>query len=308
MSAVIIGESLIDVTCRADGTVSETPGGGPFNIAVGVSRLAVSTSLLTSIGTDARGHMLVERLRGDGVNGFFHGVPETSVARAQLDLNGIASYEFDIDGSFELTPEMWRALDSADVVHTGSIAAHYGAGAATVLEAFTTRRGKSLATYDPNCRPSITPDAQIACRQAESFVAASDMVKASDEDMEWLYPGVPIAEVARHWLMLGANLVVVTRGADGLWGITSRGVEVTVSASSTQLVDTIGAGDSAMAALIAGAIQRGAVEERARTVLSSLTADDLRGMLEEAALAAGITCSRAGANPPTAAELGRQLG
>ncbi|KAA9134403.1 carbohydrate kinase family protein [Microbacterium caowuchunii] len=301
----VVGESLVDAVRLADGAERETPGGAPFNVAIGIARLGGTVRLLTAIGDDARGRLLTQRLKADGVHASFHQLPRTSVARAEIETNGSASYNFDIDGSFDLTPSMRAALAVADAVHVGSIAAHLPPGAQRITEVFRDLQGTALLSYDPNCRPSITPNVKTVRAEVETFASIADVVKASDEDMTWLYPDIPYTEVAAMWLRLGAGLVVVTRGAAGIWCRNGSGREASIPTLPTTVVDTIGAGDSCMAALIVCLTQLGASGSKASARLSALTSRELKDILRTAAQVASITCSREGANPPTAAELER---
>ena len=299
----VIGEALVDAVRLADGTERETPGGAPFNVAIGVARLGGTVRLLTAIGDDRRGRLLTRRLAQDGVRASFHQLPRTSVARSVIDANGSARYDFDIDGSFDLTPFMLATLTAAEAVHVGSIAAHLAPGGQRITEVFCNLRGTALLTYDPNCRPSITPELNTVRTEVETFVSTADVVKASDEDITWLYPGVPHTQVAATWLGLGARLVVITRGAEGIWCRSASGHEASTPILPATIVDTIGAGDSCMAALIICLTRLGVSGSAAGAALAALTSRQLGDILHTAAHVASITCSRAGANPPTAAEL-----
>jgi fructokinase len=236
------------------------------------------------------------------------GLP-TSVATALVDDDGAATYTFDLawelPGLAERLPFM---LQGTTLLHTGSIATMLAPGAADVLAAVEHSHPSATISFDPNCRPSIITDADYARHQAEKFVTLSDIVKASDEDLAWLYPGVDVLDSARRWLSLGGAggpaMVVVTRGATGPWGITAAG-EAEFAAPRVEVADTVGAGDSFMAALLSGVVDRGLAGAQNRAELRALPAEDLTALLAHAARAAAVTVSRAGANPPTRAELNR---
>ncbi len=164
-------------------------------------------------------------------------------------------------------------------------------------------RGHATISYDPNCRPAISPDVASARHQAELFVAASDIVKASDEDLSWLYPDRTPEETLQAWLNLGPGLVALTRGAAGPVIVSGAG-RVEMAAEPISVADTVGAGDSFMAGLIAGLAQLGALGAGGRRQLRALTPDQLHALAAYANRAAAITCSRKGANPPFSAELG----
>jgi fructokinase len=305
----VIGEGLVDVVQRSSGIEAHV-GGSPLNVAVGLARLGHPVQFVGRYGRDAYGESLAAHLRASSV--MLPQAPDglpTSVATALVDDDGAATYTFDLawelPGLGERLPFM---LQGTTLLHTGSIATMLAPGAAAVLAAVERAHPASTISFDPNCRPSIITDADYARRQAEKFVTLSDIVKASDEDLAWLYPGVDPLESARRWLKLGGAegpaVVVVTRGADGPWGITAAG-EAEFAAPRVEVADTVGAGDSFMAALLSGVVDRGLDGAQNRADLRALPAEGLTALLAHASRAAAVTVSRAGANPPTRAELNR---
>ena len=156
-------------------------------------------------------------------------------------------------------------------------------------------------------RASRIADVGHAREQAEKFVRLADIVKASDEDLAWLYPGVDPLESARTWLGLGPALVVVTRGGDGPWAVCAAG-ETQCPAPGVEVVDTVGAGDSFMAALLGAVVDRELDGGQRREELNQVSAETLGAMINYAAKAAAITVSRAGANPPSRTELSTHAG
>ncbi|MET3936504.1 carbohydrate kinase [Arthrobacter sp. OAP107] len=305
----VIGEGLVDVVQRSSGIEAHV-GGSPLNVAVGLARLGHPVQFVGRYGRDAYGESLAAHLRASSV--MLPQAPDglpTSVATALVDDDGAATYTFDLawelPGLGERLPFM---LQGTTLLHAGSIATMLAPGAAEVLAAVERAHPASTISFDPNCRPSIITDADYARRQAEKFVTLSDIVKASDEDLAWLYPGVDPLESARRWLKLGGAegpaVVVVTRGADGPWGITAAG-EAEFAAPRVEVADTVGAGDSFMAALLSGVVDRGLDGAQNRADLRALPAEGLTALLAHASRAAAVTVSRAGANPPTRAELNR---
>ncbi|MFZ4505370.1 MAG: PfkB family carbohydrate kinase, partial [Microbacteriaceae bacterium] len=206
-----IGEACIDVV-RRDGSDTAHPGGSPLNVAVGVSRLGVSAALATRFAGDDRGEMLAAHAGGSGVTltGGSQLAAKTSVATATIGLDGAAHYDFDFD---------WDWSDDIDfvpsVVHTGSIGAVMMPGGARVLDAIRRLRPHSLVTFDPNSRPALMGDRADAARIVDEYVRLADIVKASDEDLEWLYPHRTPIETALVWSRSGPALVVLTAGANG---------------------------------------------------------------------------------------------
>jgi fructokinase len=303
----VIGESLVDIIDdprRGTATPEAHPGGSPLNVAVGCSRLDLRTKLITHFAEDPYGRMIADHLHSNGVDATAGGSLPTSSAVASLDTTGAADYTFaiswDLDGA---SVQAQAAVEGSLHVHTGSIAAVLAPGNKSVRRLIEAARPHATVSFDPNCRPAISRDAAVARDQAEDFVAASDIVKASDEDLRWLYPGRTPDESMAAWLKLGPALVALTRGADGPVIITRRG-RVELPGESVSVADTVGAGDSFMAALISGLAQLGALGAPARARLQDLTPEELHALAAYANRAAAITCSRPGANPPTSAELG----
>jgi fructokinase len=297
---LVVGEALIDIVDRPDGTSSEHPGGSPANVALGLARLDRAASLLTRIGDDARGHVVRDHLAASGVVVIPGSVTDerTSTATAHLDAAGVATYDFDLDWRVpvDVAPEEFAAL------HTGSIAAFLEPGGDAVLDLVKRAAGRVTVSYDPNARPALMGDATTARQRVESIVARADVVKVSDEDLEWLAPGEDPAQIAATWLACGPSVVVVTLGGRGAIGLCAAG-RVDVSAPAIQVVDTVGAGDSFMAGLLdflAGSDLLGAA---ATDRLRAITTTRLAETLAHAARIAAITCTRAGANPPGRAEL-----
>jgi fructokinase len=308
----VIGESLVDIIDdphRGNAAPETHPGGSPLNVAVGCARLDLRTKLVTHFAQDPHGQMIADHLDTNGVETIVGGgsLP-TSTALASLDASGAASYTFfigwDINGAS--IPAMAAAENSLHV-HTGSIATVLPPGNLSVRGLIEAARQHATISFDPNCRPAISPDAAAVREQAEEFVAASDIVKASDEDLRWLYPDRTLEESMAVWLELGPALVALTRGADGPV-ILTRQARVEMPGEPVTVADTVGAGDSFMAGLISGLAQMGALGAAGRPRLQQLSPEELHALAGYANRAAAVTCSRPGANPPTSAELGRLTG
>lgn len=288
--ALVIGEALIDVVEHegsAAGAV-EHVGGSPGNVAVGLARLGHPVTLATHLGLDARGKRIRDALVHEGVrfsDASFRAL-RTSTARAVINVSGAARYDFDIDWQFE-PPTMAPTL-----VHSGSIALFLEPGGASVAQYLAQLPPEVLVTIDPNVRPDLMPDHAEALARFASVTARANLVKLSDEDAQWLFPGLSPDRAAVRVLELGAPIVVVTLGAEGALAMT-RHETLRVPSEPVRVVDTISAGDSFMAALISSFLSWGAdgVARRLGTVL------------ERAARAAAIAVSQAGANPPNRAQL-----
>jgi len=303
----VIGEGLVDVVQRASGIQAHV-GGSPLNVAVGLARLDHPVQFIGRYGRDAYGDSVAAHLRASSV---MLPVPPdnlpTSVATALIDDDGAATYTFDLAWELPgLADRLGFMLQGTTLLHTGSIATMLEPGAAEVLAAVEHAHPSATISFDPNCRPSIITDVDYARQQAEKFVVLSDVVKASDEDLAWLYPGQDVLDSARKWLALGGEegpaMVVVTRGAEGPWGVCRAG-EASVPAPKVDVADTVGAGDSFMAALLSGLVDRELDGAQNRQDLRDLPVEGLAELLEHAARAAAVTVSRPGANPPTRTEL-----
>lgn len=191
----VIGESLVDIIDdqrRGNGAPEMHPGGSPLNVAVGCSRLGLRTKLVTHFADDRYGRIIADHLDSNGVESIVGGSEPTSTALASLDAAGAAQYRFSI--SWDLNGASIPALAAAENsshVHTGSIATALPPGNKSVMGLFEAARPHATISFDPNCRPAISTDVAAAREQAEGFVTASDIVKASDEDLRWLYPDRP---------------------------------------------------------------------------------------------------------------------
>ena len=304
--ALVIGEALIDIVRRADGSVSEHPGGSPANVALGLGRLGRGVDLLTWFGRDAHGRLLTEHLAASGVVIVpgSDGAARTSVAAATLDADGVATYAFDLAWQI---PERWTSPPAPPlVVHTGSIAAVLEPGGPDVANIVAAHRGSATITYDPNLRPSLMPRAELTRPVVEALVALADVVKVSDEDLAWLDPGTAPLDTARRWATAGPGLVVVTRGSEGATALTPGGGQLDVPAPRVVVADTVGAGDSFMGGLIDGLWSAGLLGADRRVALRTVDDTTLRQLLERCAQIAAITVSRPGADPPRLAELDAQ--
>lgn len=300
----VVGEALVDLVLGPDDDEPRAhPGGGPANIAVGLARLGHPTALLTSLGDDDHGRLVREHLTGNGVDVVDVGAPgsPTSTALARLDARGVATYEFDLAWDV-------RDLSVADgsaALHVGSLGLALEPGDTAVLELTrrTSAAGDVLVSYDPNARPSLTPDRTAAARRVLDVAALAHLVKCSDEDLEFLFPGTVPEDFAERLLGLGsARLVVVTLGADGVFVATAGG-SLRLPPYVVDVVDTVGAGDSFMSGLLDGLARAGALSPAAFAELTSDGPGQVEPLARRAAAVAAITCSRAGANPPRPEEV-----
>ncbi|MGP0222310.1 carbohydrate kinase family protein [Paenarthrobacter sp. NCHU4564] len=290
LDVVVVGEALIDIVQSPDGQ-TEYPGGSPANVAYGLGRLDVKTGLLTAIGRDERGDAIAAHLQSAGVVLLpgSKSLGRTATATASIAADGSAEYTFEID--WALAP---LTLPYAPrILHTGSIATFLQPGASVVRSLLEQAQGGCMVTYDPNIRTDLLGSHHEALALFEELVPLTDVVKMSDDDARWLYPGKDLEDTANHLLSLGTGLAVVTQGSRGSLMAAPR-MQLNVPAIPSSVADTIGAGDSYMSALIMGLLLRGS-DGLAPTVLERIGTT--------ASMAASITVGRPGANPPTHREL-----
>lgn len=305
-AVLVIGEALIDAVRRAGSDPAEHVGGSPANVAFGLGSLGHDVRLATWFGPDERGARIAAACAArsvrlvEGSDAAVH----TSVAQATLDAQGQATYHFDLTWS---VPDL-AGIDPVGHVHTGSIAATIEPGGTQVLDAVRTLRQRGTVSYDPNMRPTLMGSPDQVRERVEAILALSDVVKASDEDIQWLYPGSYQPDVLRAWLDAGPSLAVITRGGKGaLYAVRSAapGEVTTVAARPVEVIDTVGAGDSFMAGLVSGLLDSGYLGSlAARERLAAAGIDDIRPSIDRALATSSATVARAGAYAPTRTEIG----
>jgi fructokinase len=310
----VAGEALVDfVPAGADGVFRAAPGGSPANVAVGLARLEVPTRLLARIADDLLGHRLRGHLDANGVDLSFavRADEPTSLAIVAVGPDGVVEYDFRVEGTADW---QWReaevagALDGPVVaVHAGSLALTMPPGADVLQRLLAGARPAMTVSYDPNCRPLLMGSPGAVRGRIESLVALADVVKASADDLAWLLPDQPPEQVAEAWLAMGPALVVITLGPAGLLAATRQTGVLRRPGRSVEVADTVGAGDACMAALLAGLHRRDLLGAARRPALQALDDATVTALADEAVLAAAITCTRPGADPPTAAELRDQV-
>lgn len=293
----VIGEALVDVVEGGE----THPGGSPMNIAVGLARLGHPTALHARIGSDAYGSLIRAHLDEAGVtlgpDTLVTGATSTAIAR--VDADGKASYEFDIDWDIP-APD----VAGARLVHTGSIGALREPGASAVRAALAAADPGTLRTFDPNIRPDVIGGRDDVLRRVADLAALCQVVKLSDEDAAWLAPHATLDEVLAEFAAHGARFVVVTRGSEGCLALVD-GVRFALPARPVVVADTIGAGDAFMSGLLHALLRVGT--DRLLAAGEPVPEDAVRASLETALVSAALTVARAGANPPTTAELDEAL-
>ncbi len=290
----VCGEVLVDLI-NGVGHI----GGGPENTAIALARLGHQVEFIDGISSDQWGIAAKDELNLDGVGTRFCKFSDKPTCQAivTLDQNGSATYEFVIDGtatfdfSADWLPDPYKHKPS--LLHIGTLVTAIQPAASVLFDWALEVSELAPIIFDPNVRPAVIPDRENYRAQVEKWVDISAVVKVSEDDLTWLYPGQDHVEIAKRWIANDVSVVVITHGADGLTGVTAQGV-VKAPGVKVDVVDTIGAGDT-VGAVIAEAVKNiGLVELHGAALMVTL---------EKAARAAAITCSRKGANPPTSREL-----
>ncbi|MCL4135983.1 UNVERIFIED_CONTAM: hypothetical protein GTU68_000579 [Idotea baltica] len=298
------GEALIDMLPRTstegEASFAPYPGGAVFNTAIGLGRLGVPTQFLCGMSSDFLGDILRDALSASGVDHSPSPKLQAPCTVAFVKLvDGQATYAFYDENSAMRNLTTAPAVE-ASAMFFGGISL-VGAGCGDTYETLMLREAPSRVTMiDPNIRPSFIQDVATYRARIERMMAVADIVKLSDEDLHWFEGEGDLAQLARGLVAKGAKLVCITQGADGVTGYTANH-EVFVPSERAEVVDTVGAGDTFNAGLLAGLDRAGVLNKPA---IATLDEDTIRAALHLGVRAAAVTVSRAGANPPTAAELG----
>jgi len=306
---VVCGEALFDVFPQqqtATGLeLSARIGGSPFNVAIGLARMGEAPVFFGGLSRDVFGRRLEAALLAEGVN--LDAAPRADAPSplviVSLDDNGHPAYAFYGSNTAECQVQLPHlALLPPDVgaVHVGSYCMVAEPVASTLRVLVERQHGRSLIAYDPNVRLSIEPRVQRWREALQWMLPRSDIVKISEEDIEALYPSLTIDAFLEQAMHSGVALAVVTRGAQGVVARTAAAGRLELPATQVQVVDTVGAGDTFQAALLAGLSRAGQLR---REALAAMDRASMAQVLVFASRAAAMTCSRRGADLPTLAEL-----
>lgn len=301
------GEALIDMlpreTTRGESAFAPYSGGAVFNTAIALGRLGAPVEFFTGLSSDLFGDMLHQTLAESGVGTRYSPLSDRPTTLAFVKLtNGQAKYVFYDENT------AGRMLSVADLPALGDEVSAMLFGAISLIpepcgsayEALMRREhSRRVTMLDPNIRPNFIPDAAAHRARMMRMVAMADIVKLSDEDLAWFGESGSPDDIARRWLALGPKLVLVTRGGDGATGYTATAT-VKVPARRVEVVDTVGAGDTFNAGVLAALHEKGLLTKIA---IARLAEDDIRAALDLGVRAAAVTVSRAGANPPRREEL-----
>lgn len=304
---VCCGEALIDFLPRktADGALAYQPfcGGSVYNTAIALGRLGVRTGFFSGLSTDFFGDMLKDGLKASNVDLRYTRIWDKPSTLAFVKLtDGHARYSFFDDNSAGRMlgrrdlPKLERRVQA---LHFGSISLIPEPGGAT-LEQLMKRESKRLVlSLDPNIRPGQIRNRRAHMARLRRMIAMADILKMSDEDVAWMTGGHDTAKAAGQWLKLGAKIVVITRGGEGVEAFTARD-HIAVPPVAVTVADTVGAGDTFTAGFLAAL---SAAKLLTKKKLAAIPRHDLAAALAFAARAAAVTVSRPGADPPWAREL-----
>ena len=302
---LISGEALIDLIPdpETDFRYDAVLGGSPYNVAIGLGRLGAPVSFVSRISADANGENLAAALLADGVDLSLvaRDLQPTTLAFVMKGTAQTGSrYSFYIDAtSFDgLWPFPSQWPERATHLHVGSIAALEERHGERVVGALESARGQLSTSFDPNIRPLVTPDREAVVPLVERMVGLVSVVKASEEDLEWLYPGSSAEATLQSWARMGPRFVVATLGGKGALALLGS-ERIDVPPRKIDLVDTVGAGDSFMSGLLSIMNRDGGLG----AVAPPPSREKLERWLAFAAKTSAITCTRKGSNPPTLAEV-----
>jgi fructokinase len=305
---VVAGEALCDVFPGEDTpqglSLDARIGGSPLNVAIGLARLGLAVDFLGAVSSDRFGRRIVDALHAEGVGtGLLSRVEApTTLSIVDVDAEGRPAYAFhgERGADRQLHADRLPALPPDTVaLQVGSYAMVVEPVATALRRLAARERGRRLVAWDLNLRMRVEPDRGRWLDTLEGMVACTDLLKLSDEDFDGLFPGERTDERAAQWLAAGVGCVVVTRGAAGATAYAACG-RIDVAGTPVSVVDTVGAGDTFQAALLAALAGLGRLEGAA---LRGIGRDALAQVLGFAARAAGVTCTRRVADLPSCHEL-----
>jgi len=306
------GENLIDLVSSKQAASKQAegepphylamPGGAPFNVAMAAGRQGLDVTYLTPISSDAFGDLLAARLAQSNVAIAAARVHQpTSLAVVSLDTKGVPSYSFHRNDTAErqVTLEMLNDClpGNTDIFHVGGLALIDGDDADAWNALFQQcKRHGILTSLDPNVRPALIADRDQYVERLSQLMNLADIVKLSDEDLQWLYPNRPIERaLADCHADCRASLFILTLGPDGARGFVGAGDIHIPSAKTETIIDTVGAGDTFMAGILRWAVDTGRLTPQA---LYHTDLETLATALTFAAKAAAMNCAHNGCNPP----------
>ena len=306
-----MGEVLIDFLPIEEGgrTVGFTmhPGGSPFNVAVGLTRLGRPTAFTSKVSSDLFGRYLGDYAESEGIDLRFAVPSEAQSTLAFVAMeSGEPAYAFyneGMAGTLLTIEEIPDALFSETaVLHFGSISLLSGTTPGAVLAVVERLKGRVLLSFDPNLRPGLVTDERAYRSLLDRLIGLSDVLKLSASDLQWLMPGSSVEKAAVDLITRGPAMVAITQGGHGVLALRRNGDSWEIPAFNIKVADTVGAGDAFSSGLLAGLGEREIVS---REALEAANSADIEAALRFAAAVSAMTCTRAGANPPSREEVAR---
>lgn len=291
---VVAGEALVDLVIDEDGAVTAELGGGPFNVARTIGRLGHDVAYLGAISTDRFGTRLFDRLRADGVRDDLIRRTElpTTLAAAELDRSGAASYRFYVAGtSAPDVASVPTTTERIEALHIGTLGLVLEPMATTVETHLAAQSPEVMVMVDPNCRPAVIDDRTAYTARIHRILERAHVVKISTDDAEFLAPDATPVELAEQMVERGVRAVLVTAGGDETV-VVNRNGRRSVPIPQVTVADTIGAGDSFGGGFLTAWLAGG------RTIDDLDDLDLLAAATAAANAVAASTCSRVGADPP----------
>ena len=301
------GEALIDFVPQVNGNYKPCPGGSPYNLCIALSRLGVPAGFLCKISRDFLGDMLFERLKSEKVDCRYIQRSEqpTTLAFVKIEEGMEPRYAFFANDSADRNllpadvPENFP--DDVECLNFGSISMLMSPQSDTIRQLVERESRQRIVSFDPNVRPVMIPDRKVYIEQVHHWVRLSAVARVSFADLEWLYPERSVQESAERWLAMGPKLVALTCGKDG-GRILTPSFQVEEPGYYVEVADTIGAGDTFHAALLARLRSLGKLSHK---TLGTLSRSDAADCLRFAVKASALNCSRVGADPPDMHEMER---
>ena len=305
----VCGEALIDfapIEISDNRAYLPIPGGSPYNVAIGLGRLGCPVDFIGKLSTDEFGKNLRKNLLANGGNDRFtiSGAEPSTLAFIHIEKGEEPHFSFfsnnSADRNFTIS-DLPKSLNSEiQAVHFGSFSLAHEPIASTLEKLIEREHNQRIISIDPNIRPSFVTDKYEYIKRLEKLITLATIVKVSVADIEWMYPDSNPKKIISQWINSGPSLAILTSGEKGSYAETPSGIKINSPAKPVNIVDTVGAGDSFMSALLWWLLEKNFLNLQS---IKTLKEKDIGNLLIYSSTAASITCGRSGANPPFANEI-----